>query len=467
MTFVSYAQNYEDVMLWRALRHVETGFYIDVGASDPEEDSVTKAFYDRGWRGINIEPVPEYHRRLNDERPRDLNLAIAAGENNGALALFDVPAVRGWASPDPTVAADHRKHGYEVEELKVPVRTLASICEEHAHGEIHFLKIDVECFETEVIRGMDFERWRPWILIVEATLPNSQVSNHGAWEPMLTRRRYRFAHFDGLNRYYVAEEHAELEQALLTPPNVFDEFQTIAEARAIQQAQSAEQQAHQANLELAAMKRSLSWRLTRPFRWVREARARHAEAKAAAAEDKALEAQAKAEAAEVHAMEAETRAREAETKAQQLQGLVNALDHQLQDVYASTSWKVSAPLRKVGRVVIVGNEWVRQAAASPRATTRRYAVELVRRAVPLIRRSPLLTEWIWRMYGRFPVLGERMMRHARSSGSADIARASGDDLLAISDTPSAWMQSVSLNSHFKAMLSRELQQRKTRDSERA
>ena len=54
MTFVSYAQNFEDVMLHRALNHVVRGFYIDVGAADPEALSVTKAFYDNGWHGINV-----------------------------------------------------------------------------------------------------------------------------------------------------------------------------------------------------------------------------------------------------------------------------------------------------------------------------------------------------------------------------------------------------------------------------
>ena len=38
MTFVSYAQNGEDVVLWRALSHVENGFYVDVGAADPETE---------------------------------------------------------------------------------------------------------------------------------------------------------------------------------------------------------------------------------------------------------------------------------------------------------------------------------------------------------------------------------------------------------------------------------------------
>ena len=224
MTFISYSQNAEDVLLWRALGHVKNGFYIDVGANDPEEHSVTKAFYDAGWRGISIEPLPSFHQAFLDGRPRDVNLAIAAGSSNGELTLYDTPQVRGWASPDKAVAEMHRAEGHEVAEITVPVRTLASVCEEHVKGEIHFLKIDVEGFEGEVLRGMDFARWRPWILVIEATLPGSRETNHASWEGMVTGQRYRYAWFDGLNRYYVAEEHAELLDAFALPPNVFDDY---------------------------------------------------------------------------------------------------------------------------------------------------------------------------------------------------------------------------------------------------
>ena len=79
MTFVSYAQNFEDVLLWRALGGVTDGFYIDVGAAHPDIDSVTRAFYDRGWSGINIEPTPEYSLRLAAARPRDVNLRLVLG----------------------------------------------------------------------------------------------------------------------------------------------------------------------------------------------------------------------------------------------------------------------------------------------------------------------------------------------------------------------------------------------------
>jgi FkbM family methyltransferase len=226
MSFLSYAQNNEDVLLWRALGDVDpaSGFYIDVGASDPVEHSVTKAFYDAGWRGINIEPLPGHAAAFAAQRLRDLNLTIAAGSAEGSLTLYDVPAVRGWASPEPAVAAMHRAAGHAVAELTVPVRPLAAVCAEHVRGPIHFLKIDVEGFEGEVLRGMDFARWRPWVLVIEATRPNSRATCHEGWEHLVTGHGYRFAWFDGLNRYYVAPEHAALLRHFGVQPNVFDDY---------------------------------------------------------------------------------------------------------------------------------------------------------------------------------------------------------------------------------------------------
>src|SRR5664279_1896466 len=58
--FVSYAQNGEDVVLFRALGAVEGGRYVDVGANDPIFESVTYAFYLRGWSGITIDPCLLY-----------------------------------------------------------------------------------------------------------------------------------------------------------------------------------------------------------------------------------------------------------------------------------------------------------------------------------------------------------------------------------------------------------------------
>lgn len=223
MTAISYAQNFEDVMLWRALGHVRNGFYVDVGAQRADVDSVTRLFYERGWRGINIEPVEQWHQELVAKRPRDVNLKVAAGRAEGEITL-NVFGDTGLSTAVDTYASEHDQSGFARQVERVPVRTLKSICEEFHVAPIHFLKIDVEGFEADVLAGADFNLIRPWIVVVEATLPNSRVTNFEAWEPLLLDARYKFVYFDGLNRFYVAEERRELQENFLAPPNVFDDF---------------------------------------------------------------------------------------------------------------------------------------------------------------------------------------------------------------------------------------------------
>lgn len=281
MTFISYAQNFEDVMLWRALKHIENGFYIDVGAAWPDEHSVTKAFYEHGWNGINIEPNPEFINRYYDERPRDKNLNIALGEKAGEAEITFIPNT-GLSSLNKSISKSHSNDGRKHTQAIVEIKTLAYICEEHCSGkDIHFLKVDVEGFEEQVLRGNNWLRFRPWLVVVESTLPLSQVENYKGWEPILIDANYSLAYADGLNRFYASKEHQELLTAFKFPPNVFDDFklhpQQQAEEHARQanaEAQQAESQvirteerARQAENTLKAIYHSRSWRVTAPLRW--------------------------------------------------------------------------------------------------------------------------------------------------------------------------------------------------------
>ena len=223
MPFISYAQNYEDVILWRALRDVERGFYVDIGAADPLEDSVTNAFYERGWSGINIEPLDEYFRKLTEARPRDTNINAAVAQEAGLRIMYAFAAT-GLSTLDPEIAARHQAAGRQASETVVPVLTLKAILENYAPPTIHFLKIDVEGAEAEVLKGLDLNSVRPWIIVVEATLPNSQVITRENWEHLIIEYGYGFAYFDGLNCFYVADEIANLKEQLSVQPNFFDQF---------------------------------------------------------------------------------------------------------------------------------------------------------------------------------------------------------------------------------------------------
>jgi len=230
-TFVTYSQNGEDVLLWRALKDVQNGFYIDVGAQDPVHDSVTKAFYDRGWHGINIEPVAEWHERLVQDRPHDTNLRLAASNRAGTIKLFEVEG-SGLSTSDLDFARRHEAGGYVFREQVVECATLDDICAHNRVGVVHFLKVDCEGSEKPALEGISLSHVRPWIILVEATEPNSTKPTWHQWEYLLIGRGYRFVFFDGLNRYYLADEHAELAFAFDAPVNVFDSARRLSDVNA-------------------------------------------------------------------------------------------------------------------------------------------------------------------------------------------------------------------------------------------
>ncbi|GJE15396.1 FkbM family methyltransferase [Methylobacterium marchantiae] len=233
--FLSYAQNFEDVLLWRALKGVERGFYVDVGANDPTEDSVTLAFYKRGWHGLNIEPNDVYHRRLTEARPRDINLKLGCGPASGESTFFvvDKAGPTGLSTMRRDHAEQHERDGFTTTACRIVIEPLAALLDAHAPPDIHFLKIDVEGAEREVLLGTELTRHRPWIVLLEAIDPANHAPNHEEWEPILVESGYRYVWFDGLNRYYVSEEkHDDLKPHFQTPLNLFDRYGKVSTAGA-------------------------------------------------------------------------------------------------------------------------------------------------------------------------------------------------------------------------------------------
>lgn len=231
---ISYAQNFEDVLLARVFAGQDKGFYIDVGACDPVIESVTKHFHDLGWRGINIEPLKVYFELLQKDRPQDINLNMALGAEAGERTFFNIGGV-GLSTFVEEFAVRGERWGYAKSEEIVVITTLKDVCDAHVQGEIDFLKIDVEGWERQVIEGGDWATYRPKLVIVEATEPNSQVPNFKSWESILLDADYLFTYFDGLNRFYVRKEDRHLKKFFRTPVSWFDDFQPYSQIRAERQ----------------------------------------------------------------------------------------------------------------------------------------------------------------------------------------------------------------------------------------
>jgi FkbM family methyltransferase len=375
MIFISYAQNHEDVMLYRALRDVKQGFYIDIGAQDPVIDSVTKAFYDRGWRGINIEPNEEYFHKLENERPHDLNLATAVGSEAGVISFYEV-AHTGLSTTSAEYAQRYTDSGYQVEDREVPCTTLDRVCADCGVATVHFLKIDVEGAERAVLQGFSFDTVRPWLVVVEATEPNADHEVFTEWEDLLLDHRYRFVYFDGINRFYAAEEHADLAQYFSRPPNFFDQYvsyqlwRTRAE---LDEVQAAERNAlvNSLNHLLAEVQnargeeRNLREALNEREQWVGSLE------QGIAVRDRQLVSLQETTGQEITSLQESLAARERQLRGTQQELL--ATKRRVRHMRSSLSWKLTSPLREVRRAVLRLVGLVRRAKPASEVATSAFA----------------------------------------------------------------------------------------------
>ena len=213
---ITYAQNKEDLILWGYFHTFKKkGFYIDIGANDPVEDSVTNFFYIRGWSGINVEPQSMCHELLCKSRLRDINLQIGVSDKKGSDEITTFKNT-GISTLNKVVASGYSSEDARV--LTIKTDTLSDLIVKYAKNkEIHFLKIDVEGYEGKVVGGNDWAKYRPWVICIEHTWKPEK------WSKILLKNDYVLHIFDGLNAFYVALE----RKALIDSYIVFSNSESI------------------------------------------------------------------------------------------------------------------------------------------------------------------------------------------------------------------------------------------------
>lgn len=166
----SYSQEGEDLILRRIFETKPTGFYVDVGAHHPKRFSNTYFFYKIGWRGINIDPMPNSMHEFRKERPDDTNIECGIAVTEGELSyyIFEEYAINTFSE---SLANERINKGHKLLKTQVvKIYPLSSILDKYLPYKqaIDFMSIDAEGFEMQILISNNWNKHRPYIIIVES-----------------------------------------------------------------------------------------------------------------------------------------------------------------------------------------------------------------------------------------------------------------------------------------------------------
>ena len=189
---LAFSQEGEDLVIARLFQQRPVGYYVDVGGHHPWRYSNTALLYNRGWKGIVIEPNPRARILFRLLRSRDSFVSCAVGSERGTADYrqFRQSALN---SLEQTVSDERSRLGYEIVGTRsVQVRTLDDILEEHCGSQtIELLSIDVEGHEASVLKGFDIGRWRPEAVCIEIMRARMDSSADNGIVASLARHGYR------------------------------------------------------------------------------------------------------------------------------------------------------------------------------------------------------------------------------------------------------------------------------------
>jgi FkbM family methyltransferase len=211
---ISYSQEGEDLILAALFDLGETkrsGFYVDIGACHPKRFSNTFLFYMNGWSGINIDAMPGSMLAFKRDRPRDINIESAVGEDDKTLTFyeFNEPTLNGFYR-------DRVPPGYRdwmiIREHQITTTKLSYLLEQHLPSAkpIDFMNVDVEGFNLQVLRSNDWGKFRPAVILAEddETIALNRTRDSRITAYML-ERGYKFCCKTLLTTFFVDQNQVE------------------------------------------------------------------------------------------------------------------------------------------------------------------------------------------------------------------------------------------------------------------
>ncbi len=200
---VSYAEAGLDRQILSFIWDYPSKFYVDVGCNYPDKISNTYLLYQLGWTGLCIDANPSLVKRFRRARPKDTVECACVGEGS-TEATFVICKNPGWSHVLEDVVHPHA--GDEAHRIRVPVKSLQQLFEEHkVPRDIGLLSIDLEGFDLVALRSFDLRRWRPHLIVIEihdGSFDFDQIEEHAVFGH-LRSAGYRLAGFNGCDLLFL------------------------------------------------------------------------------------------------------------------------------------------------------------------------------------------------------------------------------------------------------------------------
>ena len=167
----SYAQEGEDRILMKYFEQQQDGFYVDIGAHHPTRFSNTYLFYQKGWRGINVDAMPGAMERFKRKRPEDINIEAAVSDTPATLDfyIFNDFALNTLSESLAKERHNPAKNHLFKEKKTVHTVTITQLLDQYlpAGKAIDCMSVDIEGYDLQALRSLDFIKYRPKLILVE------------------------------------------------------------------------------------------------------------------------------------------------------------------------------------------------------------------------------------------------------------------------------------------------------------
>lgn len=161
-------ENQDKYLETNIFKGFKNGFFVDVGAYDGIHINNTLYFEEmNNWNGINVEPNKRVYDALVINRPKNINLNCAVFNQDGEADFFLNTGYTEMLSGIKTtfdsrhvsrLEKENNIHGSTTESVNIVTKRLETIFDEHQISHVHYLSIDVEGAEFEVIQSINFDK---------------------------------------------------------------------------------------------------------------------------------------------------------------------------------------------------------------------------------------------------------------------------------------------------------------------